>query len=69
MRVAVLNDRNVVENIIVADEAFSDAHLNEWVNVDEKWCDIGATYDPNTGVFTPAPPAPEDPPADVGAGG
>ena len=56
MNYAILDDANVVQNIILASEAFCRAvYPNRWVALQPgQWCDLGATYNPATGAFTAA---------------
>ena len=63
MRAAVVdNQTNIVVNIIVADADCAPPNGCFLVNVDDIWCDMGAIYDPVTGVFADiTPPAPEEP--------
>jgi hypothetical protein len=68
MRAAVVDiQTNIVVNIIVADEDCVAPDGCFLVNVDGIWCDMGALYDPATGVFTDLnppvieEPAPEEP--------
>lgn len=59
MRVAILSDRNTVENIIIADTEEMSRRSGSWVDVTDLWCDLGALYDPAAGgTFTPAPNQP-----------
>lgn len=53
MRAAVIDfQTNIVVNLVVADEDSTPPDGCVLVNVDDKWCDMGALYDPASNTFT-----------------